>query len=122
MTRAVRAYGAVDFFNTLAGPFGRLTDALSPDHPERLYPPTVTQSMFLSQALHADRSCQRLVNEWAAMRWRWRWQGHCVKLIDDTGISMPDTPLNQACYPQLSSRAAGVGFPLARLAGRVPGR
>jgi hypothetical protein len=28
---------------------------------------------------------------------------------------MPDTPLNQSCYPQLSSQAAGVGFPLARL-------
>jgi hypothetical protein len=44
----------------------------------------------------------------------WRWQGRVVKLIDGAGISMPDTTLNQACYPQLSSQAEGVGFPLAR--------
>jgi hypothetical protein len=47
----------------------------------------------------------------------WRWRGRTVKLVDGTGISMPDTPENQACYPQPSSQAAGVGFPLARLVG-----
>lgn len=45
----------------------------------------------------------------------WCWQGRRVKLIDGTGISMPDTPENQACYPQPSSQAPGAGFPLARL-------
>lgn len=45
----------------------------------------------------------------------WRWRGRWVKLADGTGISMPDTPENQSCYPQPSSQAAGVGFPLARL-------
>jgi len=158
VSRAVHAYGAVDFFNTLAGPFGKLSEALLPEHRERLYPPTVTLSMFLSQALNADHSCQRVVNEWAVVRaaqglppqsvrtggycrarhrlpvnmistlaratgehlcrqaaMPWRWQGRRVKLIDGTGISMPDTRLNQSCYPQPSSQAAGVGFPLARL-------
>jgi hypothetical protein len=38
-----------------------------------------------------------------------------VKLVDGTGISMPDTEENQARYPQPSTQAAGVGFPLARL-------
>lgn len=28
---------------------------------------------------------------------------------------MPDSPQNQACYPQPSTQAPGVGFPLARL-------
>ena len=28
---------------------------------------------------------------------------------------MPDTPENQAAYPQLDSQAPGVGFPIARL-------
>jgi hypothetical protein len=28
---------------------------------------------------------------------------------------MPDTPENQACYPQPNTQAPGVGFPLARL-------
>ncbi len=49
----------------------------------------------------------------------WRWRGRMVKLADGTGISMPDTPENQACYPQLSTQAKGVGFPLARLVGVI---
>jgi len=35
--------------------------------------------------------------------------------VDGTGISMPDTPENQTRYPQPSTQAPGVGFPLARL-------
>lgn len=42
-----------------------------------------------------------------------------MKLVDGTGISMPDTPQNQASYPQSSSQAKGVGFPLARLVGVI---
>lgn len=49
----------------------------------------------------------------------WRWRGRTVKLVDGTGISMPDTPENQARYPQPSSQARGVGFPLARLVGVI---
>jgi len=53
-------------FNLLTGP--RLLDrveALLPDHRERLYPPTVTLSMFLAQALSADGGCQQVVDEGA---------------------------------------------------------
>ena len=32
---------------------------------------------------------------------------------------MPDTPENQDCYPQPSSQAEGVGFPLARVVGVI---
>ena len=46
---------------------------------------------------------------------QWLWRGRSVKLVDGTGISMPDTPENQARYPQPSTQAPGVGFPLARL-------
>jgi hypothetical protein len=49
----------------------------------------------------------------------WRWRGRTVKLVDGTGISMPDTPENQAGYPQPPSQAPGVGFPLARLLGVI---
>jgi hypothetical protein len=49
----------------------------------------------------------------------WRWRGRCVKLVDGTGILMPDTAANQARYPQLSSQAVGVGSPLARLVGVI---
>ena len=41
--------------------------------------------------------------------------GRAVKLVDGTGISMPDTPENQALYPQPGTQAPGVGFALARL-------
>lgn len=33
-----------------------------PDHRERLYPPTTTLSLLLTQALNADASCQNAVN------------------------------------------------------------
>ena len=46
---------------------------------------------------------------------RWRWRERPVKLVDGTGISMPDTEENQSRYPQPSTQAEGVGFPLARV-------
>ncbi len=58
---------ATDFFNVLTGPqLLEKTEALLPEHRERQYPPTVTLSMFLKQALEQDRSCQRAVNGWIA--------------------------------------------------------
>jgi hypothetical protein len=37
----------------------------------------------------------------------WLWRGRLVKLVDGTGISMPDTPENQERYPQPSTQAPG---------------
>ncbi|MEO8409544.1 MAG: IS4 family transposase [Propionivibrio sp.] len=51
----------------------------------------------------------------AAQPAAWRWRGREVKLIDGTTVSMPDTPENQAEFPQSRSQKVGVGFPLARL-------
>jgi hypothetical protein len=151
----------VDFFNLLSGPeLLETAEAHLPEHRERLYPPTVTLSMFMRQVLNEDGSCQKAVNGWAAQRVAeglsahsvrtgayckarqrlplamvtalaresgrllsertpggWRWRGRVVKLVDGTGVSMPDTAENQAHYPQPSSQACGVGFPLARLLG-----
>ena len=45
----------------------------------------------------------------------WRWKGRRVKVADGTTVSMPDTPENQAAYPQAATQAPGVGFPIARL-------
>ena len=45
----------------------------------------------------------------------WRWLGRTVKLFDGSTVSMPDTPKNQAAYPQSRAQASGVGFPLARI-------
>ena len=50
----------MDFFNILTSPdLLEMTEACLPEHRERLYPLTVTLSMFMKQALSADRSCQR---------------------------------------------------------------
>src|SRR5262249_21223675 len=45
----------------------------------------------------------------------WLWKGRRVKIADGTTVSMPDTPANQAAYPQPDSQAPGPGFPLLRL-------
>jgi hypothetical protein len=45
----------------------------------------------------------------------WYWKGRHVKIVDGTTVSMPDTPANQAAYPQPSHEKPGLGFPLARL-------
>jgi len=157
--RQARATQAVEFFNVLTSPeLLETTEALLPEHRERLYPPTVALSMFMRQVLEADGSCQKAVNAWAAQRTadgltpcsvhtggycrarqrlplemvstltretgrllsekalaQWLWRGRAVKLVDGTGISMPDTQENQAVYPQPSTQAAGVGFALARV-------
>jgi putative transposase len=44
----------------------------------------------------------------------WLWQGRHVKLVDGFTVSMPDTPENQAEYPQPPAQKPGLGFPLAR--------
>jgi len=46
---------------------------------------------------------------------RWLWNGRRVYLFDGTTVTMPDTPANQAAYPQVYNRGAGLGFPIARI-------
>jgi hypothetical protein len=49
---------------------------------------------------------------------RQRWlAGREVKIIDGTGISMPDTPENQAIWPQPEGQKPGCGFPVMKMAG-----
>lgn len=45
----------------------------------------------------------------------WLWCGRSVKLVDGSTVSMPDTPENQAAWPQPKTQKAGLGFPLARI-------
>ena len=60
-----QASSAYRFFNLLTSDqLLETVDSLLPDHRERLFPPTETLSMFLSE----DRSCQRVVNESAVNR------------------------------------------------------
>jgi hypothetical protein len=45
----------------------------------------------------------------------WLWKGRHVKIADGTTVIMPDTPANQAAYPQSRNQRRGVGFPIARV-------
>ena len=42
----------------------------------------------------------------------WRWRGRSVKMPDGTSVSMPDTPENQAVYPQSDTQKKGLDFRL----------
>ena len=71
--RRVKAYRenshSYGFFNLLTS--DALLDKveeLLPEHRERRYPPTETLSMFLAQAMSADRSCQNIVNHATVQR------------------------------------------------------
>jgi hypothetical protein len=43
------------------------------------------------------------------------WHGRQVKVVDGTGISMPDTTANQSRWPQSASQKRGCGFPMMNL-------
>lgn len=48
---------------------------------------------------------------------RWLWHGRRVLLADGTTVTLPDTPANQATYPQPSGQKPGLGFPIGRIVG-----
>jgi hypothetical protein len=45
------------------------------------------------------------------------WRGLSVKVIDGTGVSLPDTQKNQRTYPQPGGQKPGCGFPLMKIVG-----
>jgi hypothetical protein len=51
----------------------------------------------------------------AAADKRWLWKRRRVYVYDGSSVTMPDTPANQAEYPQPVAQKPGLGFPLARL-------
>jgi putative transposase len=67
-----------------------------------------------------EEVCSRLMRETghaveeAAPR-AWRWHGHRVLDVDGSTFTMPDTPENQAEYPQVPGQRRGCGFPIARI-------
>src|SRR6516225_5463183 len=69
----------------------------------------------LPEAFFADvaRSVGRALDDQAQRRWPW--QGRRVYLFDGPTVTMPDTPENQAAYPQVYNQKPGLGFPIARL-------
>src|SRR5262249_54795930 len=69
----------------------------------------------LPESFFSDVACSvgRALDEKAERRWLW--QGRRVYLFDGTTVTMPDTPENQAAYPQVYNQKPGLGFPIARL-------
>lgn len=45
----------------------------------------------------------------------WLWHGRRVRVVDGSTLTMPDTPENQAEYPQAKSQQPGCGLPIARI-------
>jgi len=60
----------------------------------------LTTTVAADMELAADRS--------------WLWKGMHAKLVDGFTFTMPDTPKNQAEYPQQKSQQPDCGFPIAR--------
>ena len=60
----------------------------------------------------AKRTAQELQRSAAE---EWKWNGKTVVIADGSHVSMPDTPENQARYPQPPTQKPGLGFPLARI-------
>lgn len=64
--RHIHRSHAETFFHLLTRPeWLSEVKSLMPPHRKRLFPPTKTLSMFVAQALSADRSCQNVVNDTA---------------------------------------------------------
>ena len=45
----------------------------------------------------------------------WLWHRRHIHLVDGTTLSAPDTPANQAAWPQPNTQEKGLGFPLIRM-------
>lgn len=148
----------VDEILTLWGPWTHLTEILGTPKRMRLFPPSQTFWLFLSQVLEADHSCRTVVRKfllWLTLKTgknaspntasfckaRARlpqkglesihrrltheieaqttddllWRQRRVKIVDGTGLSMPDTRANQKIYPQSKRQKPGCGFPVMKL-------
>lgn len=45
----------------------------------------------------------------------WKWKGREVKIVDGSTLKLPDTPTNEAHYPQRRNQKKGLGFPTVRI-------
>lgn len=71
------------------------------------------RSKLAAPALH-ELSCEVAEELEQASDPSWLWKDKHAKLIDGFTFTMPDTPKNQAQYPQQKAQAPGVGLPIAR--------
>jgi len=68
----------------------------------------VTEGAVARLTQEVAHSCEKQVPK------QWLWKGRRVQLVDGTTFSMPDTPENQAEYPQNTAQEEGLGFPIMR--------
>lgn len=114
--------------------FGFLYQVLNPDCACREVVRQVQALFALHQEGHVDEAtggyCQarrrlpwdilprlRCAAASHAEKARQLWRGLCVKVVDGTTTSLPDTLKNQRAYPQSGAQKPGCGFPLLRLVG-----
>ena len=71
------------------------------------------QRLPLTQMTQAVATVGSRLHQLSAKTWRWR--GLNVVLADGTTALMPDTPKNQAVFPQQSHQKPGLGFPIVRM-------
>src|SRR5829696_3414488 len=67
------------------------------------------EAFFPETALRAGRALDAGAGE------GWLWKKRRVYVYDGSSLTMPDTPENQAAYPQPVAQRPGLGFPLARI-------
>lgn len=68
------------------------------------------EAFFSEAALRTGRALDDGVSR------QWLWKDRRVYVYDGSSVTMPDTPANQAAYPQPVAQKPGLGFPLARIA------
>jgi putative transposase len=87
---------------------------------EREANPADTAAYCRARAKLPERVLERLTLDVsdrleAAVPRHWQWRGRRVFLVDGFTVTLPDTPANQAAYPQSSAQQPGLGYPLLRL-------
>lgn len=89
---------------------------------QQLDPPTSDTGDYckargkLSEAALRDLTCEVAGEVEQQAEASWLWKDRHAKLVDGFTFTMPDTPENQAEYPQAKSQKKGVGQPIARAA------
>ena len=68
------------------------------------------EEFFAETARQTGRALQAHVDP------EWLWKGRRVYAYDGSTVTMPDTPENQAAYPQPVIQQPGLGFPMAQIA------
>lgn len=61
------------------------------------------------------QASSRVVNKIESEAGSWLWCGRAVKTADGSGLSMSDTPENQAAWPQSKKAKPGCSFPVMRI-------